>query len=136
MAPEGSCVTLSGLASTDPDGDPLRFAWAQTGGPVVDLIDTDTATPSFVAPFVDAAEADLTFALTVDDQRGCTDTDTVTVHVTNVGDPPTCTAARPSIAELWPPNHRLAPVSILGRMCWCGHRVRSPRPEARSHLRG
>jgi Tol biopolymer transport system component len=110
---EGGLCTLDGSASSDPDNDSLLFAWQQIDGPPVSLADPDTATPSFVAPWVAAEGADLTFALTVDDQRGCTDTGTVTMHVENVGDPPTCASARPSVAELWPPNHKLVAVSVL-----------------------
>jgi hypothetical protein len=28
--------------------------------------------------------------------------------------PPSCVAARPSVASLWPPNHALVPINILG----------------------
>ncbi len=42
-----------------------------------------------------------------------TDAQTVTVHVNNGGDPPTCVAARADRTELWPPNHKLVPVSVI-----------------------
>jgi hypothetical protein len=38
----------------------------------------------------------------------------VTVSVRNTIDPPTCSAARPSSTLLWPPNHQLVPIWILG----------------------
>ena len=34
------------------------------------------------------------------------------VYVVNLGDPPNCTGARASAAELWPPDHKLIPVTI------------------------
>jgi beta-lactamase superfamily II metal-dependent hydrolase len=81
---EGDVVVLDGSASSDPNGDPLSFSWAQTAGPAVSLAGADTASPSFTAPPVDAATA-LTFALTVTDPGGLSSTDAVTVTVQNVG---------------------------------------------------
>lgn len=41
-------VTLDGTGSYDPDGvDRLRYAWTQVAGPAVELLNADTATPSF-----------------------------------------------------------------------------------------
>ena len=50
----------------------------------------------------------------MDDDFGGTATDTVVVHVQNANDPPLVSAARPSIACLWPPNHKLVEVGIVG----------------------
>ena len=112
---EFSGVTLNGTGSSDPDSDPLTYAWSQTGGPaVLDLLDDTTATPSFVVPFVSPGGADVTFQLTVDDGYGGIATDTVIVHVQNANDPPLVTAAAPTIGSLWPPNHHLVPVGITG----------------------
>jgi hypothetical protein len=36
------------------------------------------------------------------------------VHVQSINDPPLVSAARPSIPVLWPPNHGLVQVGILG----------------------
>jgi hypothetical protein len=73
---EGTTTTLDGADSSDPDGDTLSFSWAQTGGPAVTLTGGTSATPSFTVP---TAPAVLTFTLTVDDGRGATATDTVTI---------------------------------------------------------
>jgi len=110
--PEGSMVNLNASASTDPDNDPLLFTWAQISGPSVVLQGADTPTPQFVAPLVGDGGADLIFRLTVDDQYGCSDAGTAVVHVDNLGDLPTCGLARASVAQLWPPNHKLVPVTV------------------------
>jgi hypothetical protein len=111
---ENSAVTLNGSASSDPDDDTLTFAWVQVGGPLAALVGGSTATPSLTTPFVGAGGADLTFRLTVNDGYGGTAIDTVVVHVVNANDPPSVSLARPTIACLWPPNHKLVPVGISG----------------------
>jgi len=72
----GDAAVLSGRASTDPNGDPLTYAWQQTSGPNVDLGNANGAETSFVP----AADGVYAFTLTVSD--GCnSDTDTVQVSV-------------------------------------------------------
>ncbi|MBI5850625.1 MAG: immunoglobulin domain-containing protein [Planctomycetes bacterium] len=112
---ENAAVTLTGAGSSDPDSDTLSYAWVQVGGsPTVTLSGAATANPTFTAPFVSAGGAELTFVLTVDDGYGGYDIDTVVVNVQNVNDPPLASAARPSQAQLWPPNHGMVAISILG----------------------
>lgn len=111
---ENSSVTLNGSASSDPDSDPLTFSWVQVAGPTVTLLDANTALPHFTAPFVSAAGATLQFQLTVDDGFDGTNSTTVTVTVNNINDPPNADHAQASIATLWPPNHAMTKVSIVG----------------------
>ncbi len=89
---ESAAVTLDGSGSTDPNGDALTFAWAQTAGPTVTLDGASSATPSFTSPSVFAATT-LTFRLTVTDPEGLADADDVDVAVSNdVNEPPTANA--------------------------------------------
>jgi hypothetical protein len=111
---EGATVALDGSGSQDPDGDALSFVWVQTGGPAVALSDRTTSKPTFVAPEVGPAGAPLTFRLTVRDGGGLSASDAVLVAVQDVNDPPMCDLAQPSPGQLWPPNHKLVPVQIVG----------------------
>ena len=111
---ENSPIQLNGSASSDPDGDLLSYAWVQIGGPSVTLINDSTAMPSLTTPFVSLGGAVLTFELTVDDGFGGSATDQVLVYVQNANDPPLVSAARPTSECLWPPNHKLVEVGIIG----------------------
>jgi len=111
---ENSEVFLNGGLSSDPDGDLLTFSWTQIAGPAVALIDSNTDAPSFMAPFVNTGGEALVFELSVDDGYGGIDTSEVLVNVTNENDPPNASLAYPSAACIWPPNHGLELVSILG----------------------
>jgi len=75
---KGILVTLDGAGSSDSDGDPLTYAWVQTSGPAVTLSGASTVGPTFTP----SQSGTYGFRLTVDD-GGATDTDTVSITVTN-----------------------------------------------------
>lgn len=79
-AEAGALVMLDGTMSLDPDGDPLTFAWAQSGGPQVALSNATVAAPTFTAPDLPTAQT-LVFTLTVQDPRGGRATDDVVIAV-------------------------------------------------------
>jgi hypothetical protein len=89
---ETETVTLDGSNSSDPDGSIVSYDWVQTGGTTVSLSDPSSPSPWFTAPFVGAGGEALTFELTVEDNDGLTDTDTVIINVSNVNQAPTADA--------------------------------------------
>ncbi|CUS31324.1 DUF7948 domain-containing protein [Candidatus Nitrospira nitrificans] len=111
---EQTLVTLDGSGSHDPDSDSLNYSWTQTGGPSVALTGANTVNPTFTAPSVAAGGAFLTFQLVVHDGHVSSSADTVRIAVVNVNDPPVCSLAQASPSLLWPPNHAMAQVSIMG----------------------
>ncbi len=89
----GSTVTLSGAASTDPDGDPLTYSWQILVRPPSSAALLNGATT--VAPtFVPDAPGDYTVSLVVTDNRQAVSTlpSTVLVRVTGGNFPPVANA--------------------------------------------
>ena len=111
---EGNPVTLDGTQSYDPDGETLRHSWEQVGGIGVSLSGADTAAPKFTAPAVAVGGATLVFRLVVNDGLVDSEPAEVTITVQNVNDPPACDLAQAKPGTLWPPNHKLVPVEIVG----------------------
>jgi hypothetical protein len=78
---KGDEVTLSG-DGTDPDGDPLTFHWSQIDGPVVDLDDPDSQSPTIDTSQMSRSSGTLRYQLTVTDGFGGLARDTVVIKVT------------------------------------------------------
>jgi fungalysin metallopeptidase (M36)/PA domain-containing protein/K319-like protein len=79
MVPTSTGVILDGSASADADGDPLTFAWKQTAGPLVPIINPQAAKTTFLAPAV-LVDTTLTFEVAVSDATQ-TAKDSVTILV-------------------------------------------------------
>jgi uncharacterized repeat protein (TIGR01451 family) len=106
--PVNGRVTLAGRGS-DPDGDAIAFAWRQTAGPAVTLSDSRTAAPAFTAP---STPGQLVFELVTSDGRLTSEASSTTVSVVAAG--LACDSARAYPSTLWPPNHRLVAVDVVG----------------------
>jgi hypothetical protein len=110
---QGKPVTLDGHLSSDPDGDPLIFYWTQTAGPSVSIDAGDAVHPAFTAPQVDIGGAVLTFSHVVSDCSLSSEPSTVNITVLHPNSPPSCENAS-VVPYLWPPNHKLVPITING----------------------
>ncbi|MBI4870217.1 MAG: matrixin family metalloprotease [Candidatus Riflebacteria bacterium] len=92
----GLPVTLSGLGSTDPDGDPLFYSWSQTAGPLVKLGVTGQATLSFTT----STAGTYGFRLTVLEPQGLTATATASVQLDRPAVTPTAEAGPDRTVEV------------------------------------
>jgi hypothetical protein len=81
---EGDTVTLSGLASTDPDDNIAGYFWKQTGGVSATLSNSNGAETTFVAPVLATDSETLTFQLTVQDTDGLLDVGTCNITVNRI----------------------------------------------------
>jgi len=102
VVPGGSEVTLLG-SGTDPEGQPLGYAWTQTGGPTVSLSQPGSPRPVFTAPAEENEAQTLTFRLVVSDGQLESEPSTTTVTVQ---------AAAP--ANLPPSSDAGAPQTVAG----------------------
>ena len=81
---ESTTVALDGSQSSDPNDAIVSYEWTQTGGPAITLSDPAAVNPTFVAAPV-AEDVSLVFQLTVYDSGGDSDSDTVTIRITDNG---------------------------------------------------
>lgn len=84
----GDLVTLDGSESSDLDGSIETFTWLQTSGPDVTLDDIDTGVVQFNA----SEEGTYEFELSVVDDLGASDSDSVVVTVILANVPPSAAA--------------------------------------------
>lgn len=82
---EGESVSINAVAVDTDSNSVLSYSWAQTSGTATTLTGTDTASLSFIAPQVSAAET-LSFTLTVNDGTDAV-VSTISVKVNNIAAP-------------------------------------------------
>jgi hypothetical protein len=99
------------LGVTDADGDALTYTVVT--GPQHGTLSGSGATRTYTpAPNYFGPD---TFTFRVNDGAADSNVATVSITVRPINDPPSCVAAVPRpLHELWPPNHRLEGVGILG----------------------
>jgi len=92
-------VALDGSASSDPDGDPLTYMWTWNGNTATGM------SPTILLPV-----GTTTITLVVNDGFEDSEPDYVTITVVDDTPPGICLSASPQ--TLWPPNHKMVPVTI------------------------
>jgi hypothetical protein len=96
---------------SDPDGDTLTASLVSTTSNGLLVFNADG---SFLyTPNLNWFGTD-TFTYKLNDGKVDSNVATVTIQVASVNDDPSCAAAAPSISSIWPPNHRLVDVDVLG----------------------
>lgn len=118
----GTTIVLNGSASSDPDGDPLSFAWSQVEGPAVTLYDAETAYPWFEGE----EPGTYTFSLVVSDGANVSAADTVDVHLFpdpehDLGAGCGCGSGMPTSQAA---RAALPPILALGLVGWVRRRAR------------
>ena len=93
-------VQLDASASSDSDGSIASYSWQQidSSGYTISLDDANSADPTFTAPEV-TTETELTFQLTVTDDDGVQDSDTVVISITDNNPPSANVGSDQSVNE-------------------------------------
>lgn len=119
LAPVGNKTVVAGtlltftLSASDPDGGLLTFG--ATGSPAGASLNASTGAFSWTPGAAQVGSYSVPFRVT--DPGGLSASEMITITVTAgtaQNRDPICTTARPSMAEIWPPNHRMVAISILG----------------------
>jgi sugar lactone lactonase YvrE len=116
---DGASVTLDGSASSDPDGDALSFEWTDADANVVGT----TASVNLTLPL-----GSHTFTLTVDDGKGGTASDSVTVVVQDTT-PPVLTLTKNSVSVILPLDATTATIDVLAESGATASDLCDPDPE-------
>jgi hypothetical protein len=96
---ENRSISLDGSGSYDPEKQLLKYSWVQLSGESVSLNNVSSITPSFTSPTVKNGEVKvLEFELTVSDDNGRVDSDTVVITVDPINAPPEATATAKQIS--------------------------------------
>lgn len=95
--PGGTSATLDGSASSDPDDNPLTYAWTGVFGAA-----------SGVSPVVFLPTGDSVITLVVNDGQVTSQPDTMNIAVEDTTPPEISLSCSPAV--LWPPNHEMAEI--------------------------
>jgi hypothetical protein len=96
-------VPLDGRCSSDPDDDPIAYAWSSATG---SFAEPAAATPTGTFPLGRNA-----VSLTVSDGAASSAPEAGLVVVADTT-PPSIAAVTPGPSTLWPPNHQMTPVAV------------------------
>lgn len=112
LTAEGGAVSLQ-MNGSDPDNDPLTFvAGGLPPGVTIAASGWISGTPD------PGSNGSYNVSVTVSDGQGGSATVNfvwvVTASPSGANQPPVCTAAQPSVNTIWPPNHQLMPIDIVG----------------------
>ena len=105
-SPDGAAVLLDGSGSTDPGGSIIRYEWFEDFGLPSETFLGEGVTLEATLPL--GAHA---ITLRVTNAAGLDDLDEVVATVVDTTPPEMSIAAHPSV--LWPPNHRLVPITAV-----------------------
>lgn len=112
-----STATETATGSVDSGTVPVDHIWyTVNGGPPTDICSSDCgASPTFNFELPLACGTNTVVAYAHAPDLGRTASVTTTIVRDHCGNrPPVCSGAGPSVAELWPPNHKFNDISVTG----------------------